>query len=161
MDDPEGRAFWIPEKGSASSMSQLVTMVTVQMKEFDKQGYNYTEKIQMQADHYRTPFRAFLEKLVENQMCKRMPGKCYSSGIGDTLHSLAAKVDKKIDNLDASKRKTARRIVKRLTAMATGGKASPQFSSCSVCGGTKSISKDQDNLGRAGKLNRFTDRRKK
>lgn len=156
LDVPDGRVIRIPENGTAGSMGQLVSLVDVEIKSLDAQGYNYSSGIQMQADRDGSNYRAYLNKVIENIICKRQPypeQTCYSDGVGDNLHLLSGRIDRAVGQLPKPLKSVATIAIKAATKMATG-KARMDLGGCGTCGGTSSLNARLNNLGRAGYMNR-------
>ena len=155
LDDPQGNKMRIPSSGGAQSMTQLITLVDLEIKALERQGFNYVQPLQMQADKQKMSYRVFLATIIENMICMRHPRPqeaCYSDGIGDKFHFLTGKIDRTIASLPKPLGRVAKRLVQAATHI-TSGKSYQQLSSCSKCGGTRSITPLQSNLGRAGTLN--------
>lgn len=138
-----------PEHG----IHQLVNRVIAQMSEFDKvTNGEYSKKARVRSAELSLTFEQYVLKLVHHQICLRnqhIPGFCYSNGIGDTIHELLSGVDKIVAKLPTALQNAATKIIKRITPS-----KSATLGGCSVCGGSRSFKPKEDNLGRAGKLNK-------
>lgn len=93
-----------------------------------------------------------LREVIEHQICLRQPDPgsvCWSSGLGDVIHQDIAKP---VANVVS-------KIAKSL-GMPKIAKAVKKMGGCSSCCGSKTYTQGENNLGRAGKVNKvFTFKR--
>ena len=158
MQDPSGDEMRLPTKaGFASSLNQLTEMVVSQISSFDKVTDNgYSKKLRESAAKQNLAFSQYMSKLVEHQICLRQPNStefCWGDGFGDEVHKFFTKIDGWFKDKPRLMQGIGTMATQIATKLATGT-AKHKFSECSTCGGTKVLSKNKDNLGRAGKLNR-------
>jgi len=153
LEDPDGNEIRIPEKGKyASSIDQIFHMVMDQIDQFPEE---YTDMIRFNAGKLTTPWRSYIKKVIEHQICirnNRPDELCWNDGFGDKLHSLTKKIDVVIDHLPKFISSAAQMAVRAVTKAATG-KSSPRIGGCATCGGTRTFNPGVQNLGRVGKLN--------
>lgn len=141
----------------ASSMTQLIVLVDKEITSLTEQGFKYKPQLTEQAQNAKLSYKAFLGLIIENMMCMRRPELCYSDGIGDILHKGASAIDNAAEYLPGPLSRGAKAAIEKAVAFATNKPAyQGNASSCQICGGTRSISVQQDNLGRAGALNNLT-----
>ena len=145
-----GREFTVPIDGKpAQSLQSLTATVVAQMGEFDRiSNGEYTKLAREEANKIGISFPAYVSLLIQHQICLTGIVPCYSSGIGDTIHTIFKKVDGVVDRLPAPLKSMAKAITKAITKQ-------EKFGGCSSCGGSKSFKPKVNNLGRAGTLNRF------
>ncbi len=153
LENPDGDQLTLPpgDKGF-NRLSQLRENVLAVIELYDEStGGEYSKKQRELAAQLQMSFPDYITKVIEHQFCLRMHGKvkCWSDGVGDTLHNAIGK----IDDLQAKVSPVMRKAIQSVTARVTPSR-STTFRGCGRCGGTKSFSPKSDNLGRAGKLNR-------
>lgn len=100
-----------------------------------------------------------LTAIIEHQICLRQPDPkeaCYSSGGGDDLHwkfvqPMMKKVSEKVALINASPG-TSKTVKAALNIV---GRLAESIGSCEACKGKNRYVQGENNLGRAGVLNRF------
>lgn len=132
---------------------QLVSVVIAQMNEFDFASNNsYSLKARERAAELNLTFEQYMTQLVHHQICLRnshIPGLCYANGIGDSIHELLSGIDGIVAKLPSVLQEGVKKVVQKITPSKT-----KTLGGCSVCGGSRSFSPKEDNLGRAGRLNK-------
>lgn len=89
-----------------------------------------------------------IDEIIETQICLRnRANACWSSGLGDEIHSGVFKFLSFTAALVDGKKKSRAR-----TAIAT---AVRKIAGCQGCGGTTTYTSGKNNLGRAGVLNKI------
>lgn len=160
----------VPAEGYLKTRQAMVNAVHQTLLTMAAQGRKeFLDTVEQEAKKVNVPVMAFLQNLVEHQICVRSPSKelCRSSSIGDKLHSLVAALDSTIlgeeENSEQGEdgpkvrssivAKAYRSIAKTVTKKISG-EEKPRLSSCRTCGGTRSLSGKMFNLGRAGRMGR-------
>jgi hypothetical protein len=154
LETPDGKLVRV----EGASMAQLITKLDIQMRVFQSQGHDYLGPIEKQAKDINESVRGFLSLAIENIICQRQPSPsevCYSDGIGDRLLIVSGRIDKLVDKISSpSMRRLAETAIKVATRLSTGT-SQPRLKSCSVCGGSKSITPKRSIIGRSGRMNRM------
>lgn len=150
----------VPVGGFAKSAGSLARAVKETFKSLDAQGIgNFTGTAEKEAAALGMGIEEYYSDLVQHQICLRAGGMksgiCNSSGLGDSIHHVAEKVDAVL-----GKSKIGRAISSKIGKKLFGGKkvsvsdGQPRMSGCRSCGGSRAYRSGERNLGRAGKLNR-------
>ena len=161
LQTPEGTDMRIPTVGVAGSLANLITMLDQEIESFTQQGFNYKPQLTEQAKKVKMSYRAFLSTAIENIMCQRNPGNCYPDGIGDKLHLMSGRIDRLANMLPKRIGRVARAVIAKSVGAATGQRNyQGTAGGCQICGGRKSITPGRSTLGRAGRLNALTRRKK-
>lgn len=152
----ESGEYRVPQTGFLLSKNKLVERVIQQMKSLEEQRvYAFYTQLQEEARQKGLEERAYLGLLIEHQICLRAKdagkvGLCFSGGLGDNIHSAISKVESAVLKNIPQRAKTLYHKVVTAISPSSGGK----LSGCTRCSGTRGFSAKQNNLGRAGKLNK-------
>lgn len=149
--------YRVPREGYARNKKALIIQVLSYAQNLQSQGAgDYHSKIKEEAAAFKQDAEFYLSMLIEHQICVRASnqgkeGLCWSSGLGDTIHSTISTIEKKaLKVLPQSAQKVYRSVVNKIMP-GSGGKVS----GCRKCGGSKSLSLNQsNNAGRVNKLNK-------
>lgn len=151
LENPEGEEVVVPPSGWFNTLQQLKEAVLSYIDIYDTAtGGAYSKEIRRDAEKEGLSLDAYMIKLIEHQFCLRNSGiKCWSSGVGDTIHSILSKVDGFIEKASPAVRGKMQDAIERVTPS-----HSRTFGGCSVCGGSRVMKSSGSNLGRAGRFNR-------
>ena len=145
----------IPNEGFMKSRTAITQAVMSTMDVLASQGKpEYKENALKEAKMMGLSSHDFIAALIEHQICVRTTerkGLCLPSGIGDRIHSAVALVDSVTEAAPAPVKKVVQSIAQKVTK-AISGTTHRRFSSCSSCGGTRSMSSKNLNMGRAGRM---------
>lgn len=152
MEDPAGVVFEVPgNPQGANSLEECLGLTMEYIDAYDNAtNGEYSRNQRSLALDASMDFRSFMRKLIEHQMCLRGKAECYQDGLGDKLHNVMTKVDAVVASAPGPLKKVAESIIAAITPSHT-----TTLGGCSRCGGTRTFQKNKDNLGRAGRLNRF------
>ena len=151
MEDMGGETVQVPPSGGVNTINALLTMVLSYIQTYDNHtAGEYSKQQRIYAEEYGLSFDAYILKLIEHQFCIRNKATtpCWSDGVGDSIHNALTKVDGWIEHTP----EVVQQKVQAAIAFLTPSK-SKTFGGCSVCGGSKVMSRSTNNLGRAGTLN--------
>lgn len=137
---------------TATTKHDLVRKVINVIAQWDADGYEYSKEPRKEAARLELDWWNYIDRCIENQICKNLPsGSCYN-GRGDNLHAFFEGVDSMIDSLPTPVRLAGRILTKAATLVATG-KPVERLGSCRTCGGGRKFMNDSKNLGRKERLN--------
>lgn len=151
---PNGEQIKLPiDSEYAASLSSLHNLV---LEQFNSFGNEYKTSIALQAARLNMTYTEYVKVSIEHQICLRNEGEnlCWDSGFGDQVHSFFTHLDKSIESASKPLRVVGKILTSAATLVATG-KAQKNFRGCSSCGGTRTFSAVQNNLGRAGAVNNY------
>jgi hypothetical protein len=151
MEDMSGETVQVPPQGGTNTIQELLTLVLSYIQTYDNHTNNeYSKQQRIYAEEDGLSFNAYMIKLIEHQFCLRNSNTtpCWSGGVGDTIHNALTKVDGWIEHTPEVLQQKVQAAISFLTPS-----KSKTFGGCSVCGGSKVMSRSSNNLGRAGKLN--------
>lgn len=142
----------VPTEGYASNILDLEAMVRAQFANLPDVDWN--EKLKEEAHMNGIREDEILREIIQHQICLRNPGiQCWNSGIGDKIHEIAGKIDRVAEKTPL--RNLYKTAVKAVTKQISE-KPSTTLGGCGSCGGSRSYNPNaRNNLGRAGKVNRF------
>lgn len=153
MEDPSGNEVMVPPERGLPNLAALTAMVLSYINIYDNATQNqYSLKQRELAAQAGKPFESYIRKVIEHQFCLRNKNQgvdCWSDGLGDDIHNTLSKVDGFVEKAPTAIRNVIEKAISAITPS-----RSKSFGGCSSCGGGRSFSPSQDNLGRAGKLNR-------
>lgn len=153
MKDLEGKEIVVPPSGHFNNVTALLTAVLEYIRTFDSiSNGEYSKKQQAFAQEQGYSFPDFMMSAILHQMCVNNKGAipCWNDGVGDRIHEAAGKIDGFIQALPEGISKRMKKVVQAITPSHV-----PRFSNCATCGGTPVFDPNQDNSGRAGKVNRM------
>lgn len=150
--DPDGNEVRIPNEGGFSSLQQVTGAVLSYITVYDNATKGeYSKNLQEEADKLDLDLRGYLSKLIQHQLCLTNKAvACWSDGFGDNIHRLLGKVDSYVEKAPAKVKQLMQTAISRMTPS-----RARSFSSCGACGGTRVMDPKVNNLGRAGRFNRF------
>lgn len=152
MMNPAGEEVVV---GPYGTIYQAVNQVMSYIDVYDTAtSYKYGKRLREQAGVYtRGDLTKYVKMMIEHQMCVRHKGnvQCWSGGIGDDIHDVVCKVEGWV--LEKAPAPIVK-MVRRFAKAASKGKSN-SFAGCASCGGTSIMNPAVENLGRAGKLNKF------
>ena len=154
MIDMGGQEIVIPPSGGANTLSQLLTQVLSYIQIFD--GHTdgeYSKAQRALAEEAGITFDRYMLRLIEHQFCVNNAArgiKCWSDGVGDTIHSALTVVDGWVAKTPEVIRNRIQNAIERITPS-----RARTFGGCSACGGSRVMDPRINNLGRAGRLNRL------
>ncbi len=157
-NEADSNLLRIPLEGSFKSRNNLVSAVIATFSSLSTQGKpEFLKAAQEEAEMMKVPYERYISMIVEHQICIRSGGLsgglCYSSGVGDKLHSYAEALDRKVAR--------APKILQKVYAKAASAALSVvnqtpvktnKIGGCSSCRGRKSFSAKGKNMGRAGRM---------
>jgi len=136
----------IPVEGFSDSIHDLEERILMQFQIMDE--IDWDSKLDEEATVNNISRDKILKEIIQHQICTRNENvECWEMGIGDIIHSVSKKIDYVGANIPGYKY-----VAKAATKIATG-KASSRLGACTTCGGTRSFSASEANLGRAGYMN--------
>lgn len=152
METPEGVSFALQDH----TLQKLIDLVIRQISEFDRVSPNYSNAAREEAQSLGLDWRQYISYAIQHQICLRMDGLktglCWG-GAGDKIHQFMKGLDEKVAEQQSSLiRNVATTLTKAATFLATG-KPQEKFGGCATCGGRKTFTGREANLGRAAKLN--------
>lgn len=153
MEDMAGNEVQVPPSGGTNTLPQLLTLVLSYIQTYDNHTAGEYSKLQRQfAEEDGLSFNAYMVKLIEHQFCLRNSGKvkCWNSGAGDIIHNALSKVDGWVEHTPNVIQQKVQRAIEFITPS-----KSKTLGGCAVCGGSRVMSPNVNNLGRAGTLNKL------
>lgn len=148
----------VPVEGFARTKSSLVQAVDGMFQTLAKQGEpGYLERAKEEASAMGLSYQQFLGKIIEHQICVRMPANnqyCIPSGIGDKLHSFIVSVEDAIESAPSPIKSVGTAIIQKSLKIVNKktSTAPVKAKTCSACGGSKSFTAKAWNFGRAGRM---------
>jgi hypothetical protein len=143
----------IPMQGYFNTKRKLEEAVMIELQNLANQGATgYLEALNEEAASYGKTTTEFLSMLIEHQICLRAgSGKkdlCWSSGLGDKVHSVTEAIDNTVSKIPGLKK-----VWKTVVKVATPTASHPQrISSCRSCSGSRSFKASGSNRGRSGRF---------
>jgi len=150
---PDGEEVIIPPERGMPTIGKITNAVMSHIGVWDAHTDNEYSQVQRQlAEESGMEFKAYIMKLIEHQMCLRNKSsiKCWNDGAGDSIHNMLSKVDNYVEKTPEPIRRLVGAAIAKITPSRTRS-----FGGCAACGGSRVMSPNQDNLGRAGKVNRL------
>jgi hypothetical protein len=151
---PTGEDQIIPPTGYSNSKESLLNTVLTIISTYDSvSDGEYSKRLRELAEQSDVSFAVYIGMLIEHQLCLRLGGNrlpCWNDGLGDRIHEMMKPIDSFVANTPEPVKKVLQRAIERITPS-----KSKTLSGCSACGGSKRMNPNDDNLGRAGKLNRI------
>lgn len=153
LTDPSGVVLTIPNVGSYNTRRLLHIAVLSHIRIFDEVTKGkYTKKTREEAEKWGEDFETYMLRVIDHQLClTNRAVQCWSDGLGDAIHEQMGKIDGYVKHVPLVIRRKVETAIQKITPS-----KSKTLKACATCGGTKVFQPYENNLGRAGTLNRWT-----
>lgn len=156
LEAPDKKEFVLQEH----TLPRLTELVIKQLNEFDRQVPNYSRLAREEAKSLGYDWGRYINLAIQHQVCMRAggvaSGLCWS-GVGDKIHAVMQRIDKAVESSPNTIKKVGESVTRALTKIATGH-SQKKFGGCKTCGGRRTFSGSDSNLGRVNKINSWTTR---